>query len=199
MSKTTKTEVLARVIALAIAEGDKEKADEIIAWASGGEPMATPKEPKQRDGTPLFIRKYLKPSAGGNWERIEQFINRCIIKKPKNVDFEVVSKKILNMPYKEFLTTPYWKGIAMFVKRRDGWRCTECGSTKDLDVHHKTYGNHGNEINSIGDLTTLCRNCHQRAHGNGNTDENSTTQTTMRRKPKAGSALSMADIIAETR
>lgn len=156
--------MLARVIALAIADGDRDKAEDIIAWASGEEGKPTTKEQKPRNGTPLFIRKYLKPSAGDDKERVEQFINRCIIKKAKNVDFEVVANKIHNMPYKHFLETPYWKGVALFVKRRDGWKCTKCGSTGHLEVHHNTYDHHGNEVFHLDELATLCKECHLKAH-----------------------------------
>lgn len=160
-------DMLARVIALTIADGDRDAAEEIIKWAYGEKPETGRKEKKQRNGTPLFIRKYLKPSTGDDKERIEQFINRCIIKRQKNVDFEIVANKILNMPYRDFLETPYWKGTALFVKRREGWKCSVCGSTGNLDVHHKTYDHHGNEIYHLDELTTLCKECHRKVHETG--------------------------------
>ncbi len=52
-----------------------------------------------------------------------------------------------------------WKKRRDQVKARDGYRCTRCGSTHQLVVHHivawrKTHDD------SPGNLTTLCRKCH---------------------------------------
>ena len=45
----------------------------------------------------------------------------------------------------------------------DGWRCTDCGRAGRLQVHHlhslKDGGNH-----DMGNLRTLCRDCHLDAH-----------------------------------
>lgn len=157
--------MLARVIALIVAEGDADRAESIIAWAYGAEPKAADKEPKKRDGTRSFISRYLKPSSGSDKERVEHFIGKCIVKEKENVDYDAVARKILNMPYKDFLETPYWKGAALFVKRRDGWKCRECGSTLCLEVHHLTYEHHGDEIHHLDDLVTVCRKCHKHSHG----------------------------------
>ena len=49
------------------------------------------------------------------------------------------------------------------VLERDGWRCQQCGSFRNLDVHHirrrSALGDDA-EIN----LITLCRDCHQMLH-----------------------------------
>ncbi|MGH9745095.1 MAG: HNH endonuclease [Candidatus Acidiferrales bacterium] len=50
------------------------------------------------------------------------------------------------------------------VLDRDGWRCQNCGSSKNLDVHHMI------RRSALGDdretnLITLCRECHQYLHG----------------------------------
>jgi 5-methylcytosine-specific restriction endonuclease McrA len=45
------------------------------------------------------------------------------------------------------------------IKRRDGWRCTECGSTVDLEVHHRIpLADGGTDRRS--NLVTLCATCH---------------------------------------
>lgn len=49
------------------------------------------------------------------------------------------------------------------VLERDGWRCQQCGSLRNLDVHHVR------RQSALGDdaevnLITLCRNCHQILH-----------------------------------
>lgn len=199
MGKKSQIEILARVIALAISEGDTEKADEIMAWASAGQVDAPKKEPKDR--TQAFIRKHLSPYAPYDKEKVERFINQNIVKPTKNVDFQVVKKKVGNMPYSEFLNTTYWRGVSLFIKRRDGWKCSKCGSTDKIEVHHKTYENHGDEIHNLGDLTTLCEKCHKEAHMQ-KCDEVAEVPPIpispvprRRRAPKTGSALSMRDIL----
>lgn len=47
------------------------------------------------------------------------------------------------------------------VKMRDGWKCTRCGGTENLDVHHKK----GMKSHAIKDLETVCLNCHKAEHG----------------------------------
>ena len=49
------------------------------------------------------------------------------------------------------------------VLERDGWRCQNCGSPKDLHVHHLA------KRSKLGDdafdnLITLCANCHKMQH-----------------------------------
>jgi 5-methylcytosine-specific restriction endonuclease McrA len=49
------------------------------------------------------------------------------------------------------------------ILERDGWRCQQCGSFRNLDVHHVT------RRSDLGDdaetnLITLCRECHQILH-----------------------------------
>jgi len=49
------------------------------------------------------------------------------------------------------------------VLRRDGWRCQNCGSMSNLEVHHKEFrsqGGHDSEEN----LITLCAECHEWLH-----------------------------------
>lgn len=162
MSKNTQIETLARVIALVFAEGDTEKAEEIITWASGCPCEQGEKKPK--DGTTSFIRRYLTPYAPYDKEKIERFIRRFIVNKQGKIDISRVRKTIENMPYQDFLNTIYWRGVSLFIKRRDGWKCTECGSSDKVEVHHKTYNNHGDETNNLNNLTTLCEKCHKEAH-----------------------------------
>jgi 5-methylcytosine-specific restriction endonuclease McrA len=52
------------------------------------------------------------------------------------------------------------QGLARQVKERDGWRCQECGSPHDLEVHHVD-GNPRNNL--LRNLRTLCQTCHDKA------------------------------------
>ena len=51
------------------------------------------------------------------------------------------------------------------VLERDGWRCQDCGTVKDLQVHHmKPRSQLGGETHN---LITLCARCHEKRHGWG--------------------------------
>lgn len=202
MSRNTQIEILARVVALMLADGDTDKADEILSWASDTPRAVAEKKPK--DWTPSFTKKYLTPYAPYNNEKVERFILRAIVNKPLHVDQDRVKKTIENMPYSDFLNTIYWRGVSLFVKRRDGWRCSECGSTKKIKVHHKTYDNHGAETMHLEDLTTLCDKCHKKAHNLIEREKEEKAQAPTpeirvrtRRRPRTGSALSISDIAKE--
>lgn len=52
---------------------------------------------------------------------------------------------------------PDWKRRRLVVLKRDGHRCTRCGGTARLEVHH-TNG----DSNEIDHLVTLCHDCHDR-------------------------------------
>ena len=49
------------------------------------------------------------------------------------------------------------------ILERDGWRCQDCGSSQNLQIHHKklrSQSGHDAEEN----LITLCAQCHMRIH-----------------------------------
>jgi len=60
----------------------------------------------------------------------------------------------------------HFSGKREAVLKRDGYCCTECGSKKQLVVHHKDGNGRGSKRpnNSMRNLQTLCRRCHQRVH-----------------------------------
>jgi 5-methylcytosine-specific restriction endonuclease McrA len=49
------------------------------------------------------------------------------------------------------------------VLRRDGWRCQGCGSSSNLEIHHKELRSHSGD-DSEENLITLCAGCHSLAH-----------------------------------
>jgi DEAD/DEAH box helicase domain-containing protein len=71
---------------------------------------------------------------------------------------------------------PNWQEARARVRARDGYRCSQCGATehprRQHDVHHlipfRTFGYVAGinetyrEANQLGNLTLLCRACHQR-------------------------------------
>lgn len=69
------------------------------------------------------------------------------------------------MTYQEYLKTDYWKAVSDAVKKRADYRCQLCNSQHDLCAHHRTYERRGRELDSLSDLTCLCRRCHEIFHG----------------------------------
>lgn len=67
-------------------------------------------------------------------------------------------------PYSEFLKSKYWAMVRKRVLQRDGNKCRICSNTKYLQVHHDTYKHHLKEHKHLGDLLTLCRECHKEHH-----------------------------------
>lgn len=66
--------------------------------------------------------------------------------------------------YKRFLKSDYWKQVRQAVLTRDQHQCQKCGRTATLQVHHLTYKHHGNELNHLEDLITVCKLCHSVIH-----------------------------------
>jgi 5-methylcytosine-specific restriction endonuclease McrA len=66
------------------------------------------------------------------------------------------------MDYQEYIQSEEWKQRAHEAKRRAGWQCAVCASTKSLEAHHRTYDRLGRERPQ--DLVVLCWRCHRRHH-----------------------------------
>tara|TARA_B110000483_G_C18015757_1_gene472977 strand:- start:11 stop:628 length:618 start_codon:yes stop_codon:yes gene_type:complete len=65
--------------------------------------------------------------------------------------------------YHKYLKSIEWKNKSKGVKERDRGCCRICNSSLNLEVHHRTYFNIGNE--KLIDLITLCKKCHSLFHG----------------------------------
>jgi 5-methylcytosine-specific restriction endonuclease McrA len=50
------------------------------------------------------------------------------------------------------------------VLDRDGWRCRQCGSLENLQIHHKTRRSQQGD-DALANLVTLCARCHMGQHG----------------------------------
>lgn len=71
----------------------------------------------------------------------------------------------MSTAYDTYLQSDAWKAVSFAVKKRAGFRCQVCNSQHDLQAHHRTYANRGNEMNHLDDLICLCRRCHGVFHG----------------------------------
>lgn len=68
------------------------------------------------------------------------------------------------MPYLDFLKSEYWAQVRAKALRSAQYQCQLCKETKNLHVHHKSYGNRGDELNHMDDLIVLCSSCHETFH-----------------------------------
>lgn len=63
--------------------------------------------------------------------------------------------------YEKHLRSARWKNMRNDFFRLRGRRCEHCGSTCNLELHHKTYDRLGCELTT--DLEILCLDCHYKA------------------------------------
>jgi len=56
-----------------------------------------------------------------------------------------------------------YERIRVQVLRRDGWRCQNCDSRLNLEVHHKEFRSQGGD-DTEENLITFCSRCHARVH-----------------------------------
>jgi hypothetical protein len=89
-------------------------------------------------------------------------------KKNEKEEQEKLLQNLKTMPYKDYLETDHWKSLRKRKLKQSGYKCQICSSTKDLNVHHNTYENRGNEDDC--DLVVLCHVCHEMFHGKSQSD-----------------------------
>ena len=93
------------------------------------------------------------------WMTFAFVLNKKLTKK--------IQDAVRSLSYSDFLQTPYWDGVRNYKLRKSGYKCELCGKSGILNVHHKTYENHGLEhLRSIAnkDLIVLCKDCHYKFH-----------------------------------
>lgn len=62
----------------------------------------------------------------------------------------------------QYMKSEMWQSKRLEVLRRDNHKCVVCNKKDNLDIHHISYENVGNE--SLDDLVTVCRKHHQLIH-----------------------------------
>lgn len=70
---------------------------------------------------------------------------------------------------KQFYNSKEWEKMRAYILMRDRYRCTQCGSASELEVHHikqLTPANINDASVTLNDknLKTLCRECHFKEH-----------------------------------
>jgi hypothetical protein len=86
--------------------------------------------------------------------------------------------------YQDYLQTEYWQQVSGAVKAQAGYRCQVCNSPHDLQAHHRSYANRGNELKHLDDMTCLCRRCHGIFHGKIETPRSEFVQPKQSRKER---------------
>jgi 5-methylcytosine-specific restriction endonuclease McrA len=61
------------------------------------------------------------------------------------------------------LTPELYEDMRQQVLRRDGWRCQNCGTMSNLEVHHKEFRSEAGD-DTDENLITLCATCHAGIH-----------------------------------
>jgi hypothetical protein len=69
---------------------------------------------------------------------------------------------VINEDYERYIKSKDWQ-CKRYQKLEEIDYCEECGSTKNLHVHHLTYDNFMDE--PMEDLQVLCKECHMKVHG----------------------------------
>lgn len=65
--------------------------------------------------------------------------------------------------YERYLASPMWRSKRAKVIERDENKCTVCGATEKLEVHHRWYPRVLGE-EELYELVTYCAACHDIAH-----------------------------------
>lgn len=65
--------------------------------------------------------------------------------------------------YQAVISSAYWWALSIWLRLERG-SCEACGSSEDLQTHHRTYRFLGCEIDHLDSLAVLCRGCHETHH-----------------------------------
>ena len=59
-----------------------------------------------------------------------------------------------------------WRAVRLKALDRDGWKCTACGKSGRLEVHHLVSLDQAPEkAFALENLESNCKNCHIKRHG----------------------------------
>ena len=62
----------------------------------------------------------------------------------------------------KYYATPHWRMMSKARREVDQWKCRQCESSKDLQVHHWRYRLFHEDVKD--DLITFCESCHENIH-----------------------------------
>jgi 5-methylcytosine-specific restriction endonuclease McrA len=61
-----------------------------------------------------------------------------------------------------YYESEHWKAVSQRRKELDGFRCCQCGTSRDLETHHKVYRLFAEDVQR--ELITYCAKCHTEEH-----------------------------------
>lgn len=108
-----------------------------------------------------FCKIYLNPEMEWN-KGVKNYEKMQQISSIRNIS--LLKQYIKNMPYEDFLKTPYWRAVSEKKRRQSNFKCQMCNDETFLQVHHRSYENHGLEHLHLEDLIVLCKKCHEKFH-----------------------------------
>lgn len=65
---------------------------------------------------------------------------------------------------KAIYATARWQAVRLVAMHRDGWQCRQCSRKTALQVHHVEPIAAGGAAYDLGNLETVCRDCHYGRH-----------------------------------
>lgn len=65
--------------------------------------------------------------------------------------------------YWKYLESAHWRELRRQAFERDGFKCCQCGSDRDLRGHHRRYRKDLTKC-TVKDIETLCVKCHEAHH-----------------------------------
>jgi hypothetical protein len=122
---------------------------------------------KRMDECMALFAEFAGPD--GEWYNDDHFLTFAMIKLTE------YRKKELAAPQGEVADEAEAAGNEEYVRKaippktraavllRDGHKCTRCGATEDLHLHHLVLVSEGGD-NEADNLVTLCRGCHADVH-----------------------------------
>lgn len=115
-----------------------------------------------QERTESYIDAYLNTNK--SWKEGVKTYTKIQELSYKNIDWSYLKDYICDMDYYDFLQTPYWKAIAEKIRYKANYKCQICNSSERLNVHHRSYENHGDELHYMEDLICICKDCHEKHH-----------------------------------
>lgn len=64
--------------------------------------------------------------------------------------------------YNLYLKSDAWRSFRKVALAHANYKCSDCGSKDNLEVHHEHYKTFGFE--KLSDVKVLCRECHKQRH-----------------------------------
>lgn len=65
--------------------------------------------------------------------------------------------------YHAYIRSPEWQAVKQrYRASRLPQDCLRCGSSENIELHHRSYRRLGRE--RLSDIVPLCRDCHRRLH-----------------------------------